>query len=421
MEHATPNHGNWKTPFVAIWTGQALSLIGSSIVQFALVWWLTETTGSATVLATATMVALIPGIVLGPIAGVLVDRWKRRQVMIAADALIALAALWLAVTFWRGQVQVWHIYALMVLRSVGEGFHWPAMQSSTSLMVPEEHLTRVAGINQAMHGALSIVGPPLGALFLEWLPFHGVMLVDVVTAILAIVPLLFVHIPQPRRKDLLTTRPSIWEDMREGLLYIRGWPGLVALIVGALAFKVAATPAFSLIPLLVNQHFGGGAAQLSVLESAIGVGILGGGLLLGVWGGFRRKIYTALLGLSVLSVTTGLWGLLPGSLFWVAVAIALVVGGMIPLVDGPILAILQANVAPEIQARVFTLLNSVLSISSPLGLALAGPVADRLGLQAWYLAAGALLGLTAIAFYLTPAIRNIEENKPGSGHAVSME
>ena len=160
---------------------------------------------------------------------------------------------------------------------------------------------------------------------------------------------------------------------------------------------------------------------MSLLESALGVGILGGGLLLGAWGGFRRRIYTALLGLGVLSLAMVAWGVLPGSLFWAAVVVALVIGGMIPLVDGPIMAILQANVAPEIQARVLTLLNSVLSISSPLGLALAGPVADWLGLQAWYLAAGALLGLTAMAFYLTPAIRNIEENRRAVDTGVTAE
>jgi DHA3 family macrolide efflux protein-like MFS transporter len=109
VEDVTTNHGNWKTAFFAIWSGQAFSLIGSRIAQFGLVWWLTETTGSARVLATATMIALIPGILLGPITGVLVDRWKRRLVMIAAEALIALAALWLAVMFWRSQVQIWHI------------------------------------------------------------------------------------------------------------------------------------------------------------------------------------------------------------------------------------------------------------------------------------------------------------------------
>jgi DHA3 family macrolide efflux protein-like MFS transporter len=409
-EEQTVPKENWLLPFIGIWSGQALSLVGSRIAQFGLVWWLTESTGSATVLATATLMALLPGIVLGPLVGVLVDRWNRRWVMIAADGLVALAALWLAFMFWTGSVQVWHIYVLMLLRSIGEGFHWPAMQASTSLMVPEEHLTRVAGLNQVINGALNIVGPPLGALLLRWLPFKGLMMVDVVTALLAILPLLFVAVPQPRRDGLAEGLPSVWEDLLEGLRYVRAWPGLVALIIAALVFKIALTPAFSLIPLMVSEYFGGGAEELSLLESVMGIGILLGGVLLGVWGGFRRRIHTMLVSASVLSVAFVVFGLLPANLFWAAVATAGVMGLMIPLADGPLVAILQANVAPEIQARVFTLLGSLISLSSPLGLALAGPVADWLSLQTWYLTAGALLGLTAVVFYFTPAIMNIEQS-----------
>jgi len=401
---------NWIVPFIAIWAGQALSLIGSRVAQFGLVWWLTESTGSATVLATATLMALLPGIVLGPLVGVLVDRWNRRWVMVAADGLIALAALWLAYMFWSGRVQVWHIYLLMLLRSFGEGFHWPAMQASTSLMVPDQHLTRVAGLNQAMNGALNVVGPPLGALLLRWLPFEGMMLVDVATALLAIVPLLFVAVPQPKRDSLAEGLPAVWADLVEGLRYVRAWPGLVALILAALVFKIALTPAFSLIPLMVSQHFGGGAEELSLLEAMMGAGILLGGVLLGVWGGFRRRIYTMLFSASVMCLAFVLFGLLPAHLFGAAVGTAGVMGLMIPFADGPLMAILQANVAPELQARVFTLLGSLLSLSSPLGLALAGPVADWLGLQTWYVAAGVLLGVTAVIGYTTPAIVNIEQN-----------
>ena len=154
-------HSNWKIPFFAIWAGQAFSLIGSGLVQFALVWWLTSTTGSATVLATGTLVAILPGVVLGPFAGALVDRWNRRIVMMAADGFIALATLGLAVLYALGAMQIWHVYVIMFLRSLGGASHWPAMQASTSLMVPEEHLARVAGLNQTMQGALNIVAPPI--------------------------------------------------------------------------------------------------------------------------------------------------------------------------------------------------------------------------------------------------------------------
>jgi DHA3 family macrolide efflux protein-like MFS transporter len=345
-----------------------------------------------------------------------VDRWNRRLVMIVADGVTALASLWLAYLFLQGTVHIWHVYASMFVRAVGASFHWPAMQSSTSLMVPKTHLTRVAGLNQTMYGMLNIVGPPLGALLMAALPLYGVMLVDVGTALLAIAPLVVVHIPQPDREDLAqdgSQGPSVWSDMRAGLRYIGAWPGLVALIASAMIIKIALTPAFALVPLLVSSHFGGDAAQLSVLEAAIGGGIVAGGLALSIWGGFRRRIYTTLMGAAVLGFGFVVLGLTPGNQFWMALASVFVVGLMIPLVDGPIMAILQGTVEPAMQGRVLTIMGSLLWLTSPLSLAVAGPISDRLGLQVWYLAAGLIcLGLGVIGFFL-PAITNIEENHKG--------
>jgi DHA3 family macrolide efflux protein-like MFS transporter len=408
-------HSSWKLPFFTIWTGQAFSLIGSRVAQFALVWWLTQLTGSATVLATATMVALIPEIFLAPIAGAYVDRWNRRIVMIGADGMIALASLWLAYLFWMEAAQVWHVYVIMLVRAVGGSFHWPAMQASTSLMVPEKHLTRVAGLNQTINGALNIIGPPLGALLMEVLLLYGVMLVDVGTAMLAILPLFFTRVPQPKRDDMGAEKPTIWADMREGLRYIRDWPGLTALIGAAMIVKIALTPAFSLLPLLVSEHFNGGAAQYSLLEAVAGVGIVLGGLILSVWGGFRPKIYTTMMGMVVLGLGFVVLGLTPGVFFWMALASTFVVGLMSPLIDGPIMAILQGTVVPEMQGRVFTLMGSLLWITSPFSLAVAGPVSDWFGLQVWYITAGMLCGVTGLAGFFVPVIVNIEENANGNG------
>ena len=416
MKDNEQRSSKWQVPFFSIWTGQAFSLVGTRVAQFALVWWLTKLTGSATVLATASLAALIPDILLGPLAGAYVDRWNRRIVMIVADSLIALASLWLAILFWTGAIEVWHVYVIMVVRSVGGAFHWPAMQASTSLMVPKEHLSRVAGLNQAMKGALNIIGPPLGALLLELVPLHGVMMVDVGTAMLAILPLFFVQVPQPRREDLAVGKegkPSIWTDVRGGLEYIRNWRGLMVLIGFVLVVKLALTPAFSLLPLLVSDHFQGDAVQLSIMDSVAGVGIVVGGLVLGVWGGFRRKIFTSMTGMVVLGLGFVAMGLAPSSFFWMALASALVIGLMLPMVDGPFMAILQGTVAPEMQGRVFTIISSLLSISSPIGLAIAGPVSDALGLQVWYLTAGALCAASGLAGFLVPSIVHIEENHGG--------
>ncbi len=229
MEGTDSIHADrWKTPFFTIWAGQAVSLIGSGIARFALIWWLTEETGSATVLATTTFFALLPQIALGPIAGALVDRWNRRHVMIVADAAVALVSLWLAWLFWSGSIAIWHVYLIMLARELGGIFHWPAMQASTSLMVPKEHLARVSGVNQAIYGALSIVGPAVGALLLAIAPMHSIMLMDVVTASLAITPLLVVAIPQPPRAARPEgAKPSMIAELREGMRYLLGWRGLV--------------------------------------------------------------------------------------------------------------------------------------------------------------------------------------------------
>ncbi len=402
---------NWKSRFFTIWIGEQLSLTGSRAAQFALVWWLTTTTGSATVLATATTVALIPQILLGPLAGTFVDRWNRRSVLLVSDSFIALVSLWLAYMFWTGTMQVWHVYIVMLARSLGDVFQWPAMAASTSLMVPERHLTRVAGLNQTMNGMLTIVGPPLGALLLALLPLHGVMLVDVGTALFAVVPLMFIPIPQPVRAEAVGGKPqSVWHDLRDGFRYLRGWPGAVALIGGALIFKIALTPAFSLLPLLVKSHFGGGAGELSLLESIAGIGMVTGGLLLSAWGGFRRKVFTLLMGLGGVGLGVAVLGFTPAYLFPVALGSAFFLGFMIPMTDGPIMAIFQTTIAPHMQGRVFALLGSLVSVSSPLGLAIAGPVSDRLGIQIWFIIAGFLCLSVALASFFIPAIMHIEEN-----------
>jgi DHA3 family macrolide efflux protein-like MFS transporter len=420
----TQHPKRWQVPFFAIWTGQAFSLIGSRLVQFALVWWLTRETGSGTVLATATLVAILPGIILGPLAGALVDRWNRRRVMIVADGFVALVSVWLVYLSWSGSLAVWHIYAAMLARALGEAFHWPAMQASTSLMVPEEQLSRVAGINQTVQGALNIAAPPLGAIALGLLPFHGVMAIDVVTAALAILPLLFVAVPQPRRAagEGPGGRPAtVWQDFLAGLRYVRGWPGLMAVLALAMLINFIVTPSSVLMPLLVTEHFRGGALELGWLESGWGVGMLAGGLLLSVWGGFRRRVYTSLSATIVAGLSIAVVGLLPATGFRLALAAMFVMGATNPLINGPFFAILQATVAPDMQGRIFTLVGSLATAMMPLSLALAGPVADAFGVQTWYVVGGVIFALLGIASFFVRPLVNIEMNGHGPEPAPSTE
>ncbi len=406
---------NWKTRFFTIFGGQALSLFGSSLVQFALVWYLTQQTGSATILATATLVAMLPQVLLGPFVGALIDRWNRRIVMVVADGAIALATLALAGLFLFDLVEVWHIYAILLIRSVGGAFHWPAMSASTSMMVPQEHLARVAGLQQTLHGLVSIVAPPTGAVLISLLPTQGVLMIDVLTALMAILPLLFIAIPQPtREQNEKGEHPtSYWQDVRDGFAYVAAWPGLMAILLMAVFINFLLTPAGSLMPLLVTKHFGLGALEFGLTDSLFGVGMIGGGILLGVWGGFKKRIVTSMLGIIGLGIGVMTTGLAPANMFWMALVGMSVMGFMNPITNGPLHAVIQATVKPEMQGRVMSLVGSAATAMTPLSLAVAGPVSDLIGIRTWYLFGGAACLLMGIAAFFIPAIMSVEENHSG--------
>lgn len=414
----------WAHKFFTIWGGQSVSLLGSSLVQFALVWWLTSTTGSATVLATASLAAILPQVIVGPFAGALVDRWNRRLVMIVADALIALSTLALIAVYMSGGMEVWHIYVVMFWRSALGAFHWTAMQASTSLMVPHAQLSRVAGLNQMLQGAMGIIAPPLGALLMAVLPLHLILSVDIVTASIAILPLLFIGIPQPDRSHELAhpdaMPPSMLADMRAGLRYVRHWPGLLMILVLAMILNFVISPAFSLMPILVTKHFGGGALQLGTLQSAWAIGIVVGGLVLGAWGGFKKRAMTSLLG--IVGMGIGILGIAaaPSNLFALAVAGMLFGGFMNPMANGPLFAMLQTIVAPEMQGRVMSLMGSGSAAMMPLSLLVAGPIADLVGVRVWYVAAGITCVLMGVLALNIPAIMNAEHNGQHGPQAVPV-
>ncbi len=409
----------WQIPFFTIWTGQQLSLIGSAMAQFALVWWLTETSGSATVLAVGTLISLLPQVLLGPFAGALVDRWNRRVVMLVADSIIALASVCLAYLFWTGAMQVWHVYVVMLVRALGGIFHWPAMQASSSLMIPKEHLPRVAGLNQAMGGAVGIMSPPLGALLLKVLPLHTIMGIDVATAAFAIVPLFFARIPQPKQTEAATGKPSLWTDVREGFRYAVGWPGLLAVCLLAMVINFLINPAMSLMPILVTNHFKGEALQLGWMNSSWGIGLLLGGLVLGAWGGFKRRIVTMLVGVIGMGIGLLLVGLTPAAIFPLALVGLFFGAVMNSMCNGAAFALLQEIVAPEMQGRVFTLVMSLCKAAVPIGMAITGPLADRVGVRALYMVAGAALILLGIGGFFMPAIMQLGESH--NGHTAGDE
>jgi DHA3 family macrolide efflux protein-like MFS transporter len=268
-----------------------------------------------------------------------------------------------------------------------------------------------------LNGGLNVVSAPLGALLLIVLPMQGILAIDVVTAFFAILPLVFTQIPQPerieRRKEQSETQTTVWQDFRAGYRFVAGWPGLLIIGLMTVGINFTIIPAFSLLPLMVKDYFGGNALQLSWVESAMGVGMIAGGALLGIWGGFKRKILTSMVGLMGMGVGTLVLALAPSSAMSLAVVGALLVGLMTPITMGPFFAVIQSTVEPDMQARVFSLLSSVGTAMVPIGLMIAGPISDKIGIQAWFYLGGMLCISMGIAGLLIPDVINIEEKRCG--------
>ena len=406
----------WLRNYLPMGIGQIVSLLGSALVQFALVWYVTKQTGSATVLATATTAALVPNILLGPFVGALVDRWNRKLVMIIADLVVALATVVLAVLFATGAIQIWHIIAILLTRSAAGVFQGPARTASTTLMVPKEHLARLGGINQAVDGMINVFSPALGALLLELLPMQGVLAVDIVTAAIAIGMLIFlVKVPQPNTKprtDRITPR-SLISDVREGIRYVITWPGLLLMILMASLLNMLLAPMSSLLPLHIITFFGKGAQELAWMQAALGAGSIVGGLILGVWGGFKRRVWTVLMGIIGVGAGTLAFGLMPPDRYtWSLVALGFL-GLMVSFANGSLGPLMQTKVPPEVQGRVFMLLSSTALAMMPIGLFLSAPIADNYGTKITYIVAGTACLILGLIQAMNKHVNTLDLQKEG--------
>ncbi len=417
---------SWQARFFAFWGGQLVSMLGSQIVGFAFSWYLTKETGSATILSLATMMHILPQIILGPIAGALVDRWNRKRVMIISDTIVMLFTVLTVILFAIDYVQIWMLFIIFFIRATAGVFQWSAKTASVSLMVPDKHLSRISGLDQAMQGVLNIVCPVIGALLMEVLPMQGVLMVDVVTASLGIGILFFIPIPQPAKAkhseaEISTTapgKPSVFADVWAGLKYVAKMPGLIIIMLMAMAINMIVTPAFSLLPLMVHNFFALGAKELGYLQAAMGVGIVVGGLALGAWGGFKNRMVTVMLFLFIMGGSLAVLGLISPAMFWLAIVMMAVSGLANPFVNGPIFAVLQSRVDHNYQGRVFALLIAASSLASPIGLGIAGPVADNFGIQIWFLIGGLVcVGMAVISVFI-PSLMQMDRNpKPGTEDA----
>ncbi|HWM91674.1 MAG TPA: MFS transporter [Thermoanaerobaculia bacterium] len=359
--------------FSILWFGQLVSVMGSGLTGFALAVWVYQSTGSVTRFALMFLFTSLPGVVLAPVAGVLVDRWDRRLLMLASDTAAVLCTLGIVLLLWLNRLEVWHLYVLLGLSSIFRAVQWPAFAASITLLVPKSQYGRTSGMTQLGEALTMILAPTVAGLLMDRIGLVGVILIDVSTFVFAVLTLLVVRIPAPPAVESRKREGTMWSEIAESWTYLRERSGLLALLLLFAGANFAMAMVQVLFRPLVLSFTS--AQVLGQVLSVASIGFLVGGLTMSVWGGPKRRV----LGIYVFQTLQGLILLLAG-----LEASALLIAGAgflfffcSSVIFGSSQAIWQSKVAPGIQGRVFSLRRMVVTSTLPLAYLIAGPLADH--------------------------------------------
>lgn len=394
----------WKTQFAVLWAGQAVSMLTSSVLQMAIVWYITIKTGSAAVLSAATLVAFLPQAILGTFTGAYIDRYNRKTVLIAADLFIAFISLLLVISGFIGEISVGFLLLLAGIRSIGAAFHYPTLQAITPLIVPKEQLTKYAGYAKGFESLSSIASPGIAIALYALLPLNGVALFDVFGALFAVSLLAFVKLPQ-KEPSSKSERPPLLQEVRQGFSVIRHEAGMVPLLVIGALYAIIYFPIGSYYPLITMTYFGGSVAASGLVETVFAFGMLGGSLLLGIVGEKISKRRMLIGSVFFYGLCVFITGLLPSSGLIVFIALSAVMGITIPFYSGVETAIFQTRIKEEYLGRVFSLSSSISMLAMPLGLVISGFFAEILGIEKWFCLLGVLALLLAFISYRAPSVK----------------
>jgi DHA3 family macrolide efflux protein-like MFS transporter len=433
------------TTFLVVWAGQLVSQIGTAMTAFALLIWMYERTGRATSVALLGFFWFAPVVALGPLAGVWVDRHDRRRVMLLADAAAAVMTAAVLALYLGGRLEVWHLYAAEAVAGACWAFQGPAYTAATTMLLPARHYARASGLRSVATFGAEAVAPFLAGVAVVALGLAGVLVIDLATFAVAVATLAAVRIPRPAAGDAGDGGDAGFAaELRAGFQYLRRHRGLLSLLAIYTGINFfAALTYYAILPPMILARTGRDALALASVQSALGVGAVAGGLLMGVWGGPRRKLHGVLAGAAVSFFVGDLLFAL-GHALPVWVVAALVGSFFVPVIIGCDLAIWQARVPPALQGRVFAIRSAVRMSTMPLGYLLGGVLADHAfepalapggalapwlgplvgvgpgaGMAAMFLGTALAGTAMSLAGYLIPAVRAVDrEDHPGRGAAV---
>ena len=393
------NNSTWKRKTTLFLISQGVTLFGSALVQFAIVWYVTLKTASGVWVAALTVCSFLPQTLISLVSGAWADRYSKKTLIILSDTIIALATLALALLFPRIGEDKTVLIALLVtsvIRSVGAGVQMPAVNATLPLLVPEEHLMRVNGVNATLQSIIQFATPAAAGAILSLGSFVSALLIDVVTAAVGIGLLSCVALP--RQAAIQNESPSVFADVREGFRYIRTERFFAKLMLLYGLFILLSVPGGFLSALLVTRVYGTSYWNLTIVELVGFAGMATGGMLLGVWGGFSNRVTTLLLGVGLSGLLTIGMGAI--SNFFVYLAFILVLGVAITAAQTAATTLIQERADPAMQGRMFGLMSSLYSGFLLIGMSVFGPLADSVSLQLLMILTGGILALLAAAFRL---------------------
>ena len=412
LSSTTPVERRWVRLTTLFLAGQAVSLFGSGLVQYALLWYVTMGTQSGRMMTIATVVGFVPMMLLAPFGGVWADRLNRRYLIASADALVALSTLVLLLVFLAGYGSYTVVFLAMALRAFGGGVQTPAVSALLPQIVPAEYLGKVNGYNSSMQSAVNLVSPMIaGALYalasIEW-----ILMIDIITATLGIAILLILVRVPAHQAAIDGPVQSGLDDLREGVDYVRRHDFVRRLIAYFAVINFMFAPLAFLTPLQVTRTFANDPEHLAAVEMAFAIGMLLGGIIIGTWGGLQSRVATA--GLSIISC--GVITVLIGFPFNFAVYLVwmFLCGIALPFFNTPAITSLQLAVEERFMGRVFSVVGVIGMGAMPLGMLFFGPLADRIPVERILVATGVLLSASGIVILLDRTLRASEPKDPSS-------
>lgn len=391
MSKAIYDEKNWKRNIAYLLTSQAISMIGTMLVQYAIIWHVTLSTKSGTMIGLMSCIGLLPMVLVMPFAGALADHYNRKKLAIVSDSCVAVVSLMMAIILFvniRMENNILLLLAVTFIRSVGQGFQTPAISSIIPQLTPKKHLVRVNGIDQTIQAVMLLASPALAAALLAVLPLAVILMIDFVTAAIGITTMFF-KVKVPLLQSAEVKKINVLEEIKTGVNYLRTHKILIALIVAGFAGSVFSTPASNLGPLQITRKFHDGLWQLSAVEIGFALGMLLGGSVMSTWGGLKNKIKTVALGYSLLVIPFILLGIT--SIFWLYLAMMAAIGFVVPISRTAMVSFFQSETDDEHMGRVMSIVTMAISIASPATMLLLGPLADLISIDYIMIASGFLM------------------------------